>query len=165
MFTLTPSPAIKPISTELASFVNMVNALSASGQLDILSSLYNVPADVPVKEDKPVKRTRNVKPPVKDDTPAWHYKPSSVTQRVRIIAAELAILDAYGIGQGIGNDDILTETSDPAKLGEMNGITASLRYEDLTPYLEAVEGIDIRKGSPYWVEATDLYKSGEVASV
>jgi hypothetical protein len=98
--------------------------------------------------DKPALKVVG-KPADKDD---WKGQAAvrGSKQHIRIIAAELAIMDAYeGACPIDGYSDI--EMFDTK--GEMSDHYAALR-----PYLDAVSGLDIRFNSNYWKMATNLLK-------
>jgi len=111
--------------------------------LDIDTAMYPAkPLDTPVLKDV-------AKAADKGD---WQGQPAvrGSKQHIRIVAAELAIMDAYeGDCPLDGYSDI--EMFDTK--GEMSDHYATLR-----PYLEAVDGIDIRFNSAYWNMATSLLK-------
>lgn len=70
-------------------------------------------------------------------------------QHIRIIAAELAIMD-------LGWTDVVDGYSDIDMFDTKGDM--SDHYSVLKNYLDSVDGIDIRFGSAYWNQATSLLK-------
>jgi hypothetical protein len=123
-------------NADLLAFANAVVTLADNGRLDILT-------DALAAKSEPVK-------PEPAKPADWRSEPAigGAKQHIRIVAAELAIMDAYGDDSpidGYSTIDMFTTKGD-----------MSDRYADLRPYLDAVSGIDIRQGSAYWTEAAAL---------
>lgn len=139
--TLTPSAAIKPIDADLAKFVNGVLALRDAGQLEA--------AFAPIIAARSGQR----KPTVKHvDKPAIvsarKDRPTTATEHayIRLVACELALIDAYEVPPINGYSTI----ADVPTIGAVDAA-----YTALKPYCEAVD-VSFGRNSAHYREAAEL---------
>ena len=137
---ITPSAPIAPISADLAQFVNDVLTLSEAG------TLADTFAPIIAARNAPLQRT----PRPQSFAPAKRAMRTTVKDHafIRLIACELAIMDAYG------DDSPIDGYSTIANVPTIADVNAA--YSALRPFAVAVDGLEFGRNSAAYAEALTL---------